>query len=95
MSIHRRAAKRDATEPAIIAALTAAGASVQPLSGEDIPDLLVAHNFNGVPETLLIEVKSKGGKLREGQRKWIAKWPGRVVVCWTVEDALIAIGRLE
>jgi hypothetical protein len=99
MSIHRRAARRDANEAEIIAALRAVGATVQQLSGEDVPDLLVG--FRGVD--YLVEVKMplgpKGGAsdrvLSEGQATWHAAWRGRPpVVVRAVEEALAAIGAV-
>jgi len=43
MSLHRRAAKRDANEGTIVKALEAHGCVVWRLSGKGIPDLLVLH----------------------------------------------------
>jgi Holliday junction resolvase len=101
MSLHRRAARRDANEAEIVAALRAVGATVQQLSGEDVPDLLVG--FRGVD--YLVEVKqapSKGHSaknlhavLSEGQATWHAQWRGRPpVVVRTVGEALAAIGAV-
>lgn len=97
-----RPAHRDAAEPAIINALRAVGASVWPISGKDVPDLLVG--YRGV--TYLLEVKSrltntrKDGhtrksttKVSEGQKAFMDSWkggPARVV--HTPEEALYAIG---
>lgn len=53
MSLHRRAARRDRNEVEIVAALTAAGASVTYLSSPGVPDLLVGYQGR----TLLLEVK--------------------------------------
>lgn len=92
MSIHRTAAKRDSTEPAIRAALEGVGASVYPLSGEDIPDLLVG--FRG--DTYLIEVKARKGKLTDGQRVFADDWRGGAVgTARTVDEALRLIGAIE
>lgn len=41
MSLHRRAAKRDAAEPAIVSALEALGCVVWRVSGKGLPDLIV------------------------------------------------------
>lgn len=41
MSLHRRAAKRDAAEPAIVSALEALGCIVWRVSGKGLPDLIV------------------------------------------------------
>jgi hypothetical protein len=103
MSLHRRAARRDANEAEIIAALRAVGATVQQLSGEDVPDLLVG--FRGVDH--LMEIKRplgpRGGhaegikhvSLTPDQAKWHAAWRGRPpVVVRTVDEALAAIGAV-
>lgn len=85
----RQAAKRDANESAIKAALKAAGASVTPLSAPGVPDLLVG--FRG--ETILMEVKDGRNDLTDDQRDWHGDWKGRKVwIVRTVEEALQAIG---
>ena len=43
MSLHRRAAKRDAAEPDIVSALEALGCVVWRVSGKGLPDLIVFH----------------------------------------------------
>lgn len=97
-----RPAHRDASEPAIIKALRAVGASVWPISGKDVPDLLVG--YKGL--TYLLEVKSnltntkKDGytrktttKVSEGQQAFQDSWSGGTVrVVHTPEEALNAIG---
>lgn len=97
-----RPAHRDASEPAIIKALRAVGASVWPISGKDVPDLLVG--FKG--QTWLLECKSrlsntkKDGytrktttKVSEGQQAFQDSWRGGPVrVVHTPEEALYAIG---
>jgi len=93
MSIHRRAAKRDANEPAIIEALRRAGAVVYPISGKDVPDLLVI--YRGVVD--IIEVKTKTGKLTDGQREYhrMALEAGYYIpVVRNPEEALRAIGAI-
>jgi Holliday junction resolvase len=91
MSIHRRAAKRDANEPEIIAALRAVGASVDSISGKDVPDLIVG--FRGV--NYLIEVKYLSGKLTKGQYEWHENWKGQRAVVWNSEQALQIIGAID
>lgn len=98
-----RPAHRDAAEPAIVNALRAIGATVWPISGKDVPDLLVG--YRGV--TYLLEVKSRieeTGKDRkksylrttktsDGQKAFMESWkggPARVV--HTPEEALYAVG---
>ena len=75
MSLHRRAAKRDDSEREVIDTLEAGGATVQQLSGEDVPDLLVG--LRGV--NFLIEVKTGNAKLKPGQAKWHEGWGGAKV----------------
>lgn len=91
----RRAAKIDANHSAIVQALRAIGASVQPLHtvGSGVPDLLVG--YRGVNR--LLEVKD-GAKppsaraLTPDQREWIAAWRGgQVWVVHSVEQAISAV----
>ena len=92
----RRAAKIDANQPDVIAALRAMGASVQPMHtvGGGVPDLLVG--FRG--QTLLIEVKD-GAKppsartLTEDQVAWHRDWRGGKV--FVITDVTGAIDALQ
>lgn len=95
MSLHRRAAKRDANEREIIEALTAAGCTVQQLSAKGVPDLLVGYidPETGAPTNALMEVKSAGGKLTADEQDWLEWWNGQVFVVYSAEQALEAIGR--
>ena len=87
----RRAARVDANQPEIVAALRKLGFSVQPLHsvGQGCPDLLVG--MRGV--NLLIEVKD-GAKppsaraLTPDQVEWHSAWCGQVCVAKSVEDVL-------
>lgn len=89
MSVRRRAAKRDANEPAIIKALRAVGATVAQVSEKGFPDLVVG--YRGA--THLIEVKMPGKGLTPDQEKWIQEWRGsKVHVVETPLRALAAIG---
>lgn len=96
----RRANRVDANHRAIVKALEAVGATVQPLTaaGGGCPDLLVG--YRGC--TYLLEVKSppgpRGGKSADGQhlnamqRQWVARWTGgQVVVVRTPDEALKTI----
>lgn len=69
MSLHRRAARRDENEREIIDALERCGAQVKQLSGEGVPDLLVAYRHR----TYLLGVKApdgpKGGRSHGRDRK--------------------------
>lgn len=105
----RRAAHRDKSEPAIIKALRAVGATVEQLH---VVDLLVG--FRGL--NFVLEVKSPAelvtgkdlrkdgtnqirrqaaGKLSEGQQAWFATWRGQKAKVETPEEALRAIGAIR
>ncbi len=78
-----RAARTDDNQRAIVAALRAAGASVQLLHtvGRGCPDLLVG--YGGV--NLLVEVKDAGRpasarRLTPDQQRWHRSWAGQVEV---------------
>jgi hypothetical protein len=89
--LHRRAARRDANEAKIVAALRQVGATVERLSIEDVPDLLVG--FRG--ETYLLEVKSGHGDLRPGQIRWLTAWRGgKARPVWSVLEALQFVGAV-
>lgn len=96
--------RRDGNEPAVIAALVAAGAAVQQLDGDGLPDLLVSYRS----ELMLLEVKlplgprgglperrdHEGGRgdLTRAQVKWWASWKGKPpVIVRTPEEAIAAI----
>lgn|GEM_PF-3191106 len=84
-------ARRDATEPLIIATLERVGAVVVPLSAKDLPDLLVGHR--GVWR--LLECKAGRRLMSPGQvaffeRARLNRLP--VSVVRTPEEALAAIG---
>ena len=84
MTIHRRNAKRDANEPAIVQYLEASGATVHRLSSAGVPDLLVGYRG----QTHLVEVKGEGKKLNANQVDFVSGWKGwPVVVIRSVEDA--------
>ena len=87
-SMRTVAARRDANEQAIIEALRAIGAIVQPLSAAGVPDLAVY--FRGWH---MLEVKTAKGKLTELQKEWDEKYgPGAVSIVRNIEDAYKAIG---
>ena len=91
----RRAAKIDANQPEIVAALRKAGATVALLSrvGDGVPDLVVGYRGRN----FLIEVKDlnapkKDRELRDNQAEWHAAWKGQVCKVETAEAALAVIG---
>ncbi len=77
--------RTDTLQAAVIRELEQAGWSVQSLSqvGHGVPDLLVATPEG---ETFLIEVKAPGRDLSERQRRWKARWQGKVVVVRSLEE---------
>ena len=81
--------RRDSNEPGIIAALEAAGATVDqnPIGGGK-PDLDVG--YNGV--NYKIEVKTMTGKLNAKQILWASRWAGQKAVARTPTEALEIIG---
>lgn len=82
----RRAAKRDENEPPIIAALEAAGCSVDQLpGGNGRPDLCVG--IPGCKDNALLEIKMPGERLNSLQKAWHAGWVGRAHVVTSVEQA--------
>ena len=94
-----RAAKVDANQPAIVAALRKAGAFVQPLHrvGDGCPDLLVAY----ASQTAMVEVKD-GSKppserrLTPDQQRWHAGWIGGILAVVTdVEGALRVLATMR
>jgi hypothetical protein len=100
MSLLRRNAKRDDSEPEIVEALQRAGASVQRLSGKDIPDLLIGWRGS----TLLMECKTPQPPPKRKRRKppsdgrtdgqilWAKWWRGsRVHVVTTPQEALAVL----
>lgn len=87
MSIYRRAAKRDANEKAITAALEAAGCTIAHLSGKGVPDLLVLR----AGRLWLAEVKdgkkaASRRKLTPEQERWHARWWEAGILTFTSVD---------
>ncbi len=87
-----RAQRRDANEPAIIAALEAIGATVEPLpGGNGRPDLLVG--WRG--QLWLIEVKLPGERLNSLQKQWHRAWKGKAHIAYNADHALMIVGALH
>jgi Holliday junction resolvase len=95
----RRAAKVDANQEQIVAALRAVGATVQTLAavGKGVPDLLVGYQG----KTLLLEVKDgrrppSERRLTEDQLVWHGAWRGGpLAVVDGVDAALRALGAIK
>lgn len=84
------AARVDANQARIVAALRAAGATVQVLSavGQGCPDLLVGrHGVN-----YLLECKVEHGKLTPDEATWHDLWRGDVAIVRDEDDALRVVG---
>ena len=78
--------RADTNQAAIVLALRQAGYSVQMLHtvGSGCPDIVVGHNGTNY----LFEIKSRGGKLTQGEAIFFEVWRGQVNVIYSVEDAL-------
>lgn len=90
-----RAAKIDANQKEIVAALRKLGASVSSTAtiGKGFPDLIVG--FRGVNYLLEVKTGSKPPserKLTPDQVLFHAKWTGQIVVVKNIDEALKAIG---
>lgn len=91
----RRAARTDANQEAIVAALRSAGASVQLLSavGQGCPDLLVGRGGRNLLMECKDGRKTPGNRpLTKDQVEWAKAWRGQVVI---VLDAAHALRMLE
>lgn len=78
--------RRDAIEPAIVAALEAAGVNVFRISGVGIADLLCYYRGQWLP----MEVKSKGGTLTTAQL--IARLHAPYPIVQSEDEALALFG---
>lgn len=93
----RQAARVDANQSAIVAALRQIGASVQPLHmiGKGCPDLLVG--FRGV--NFILEAKDgrkppSARKLTPDEWKWHDEWRGIVFIVYSPEDAVNVVNDM-
>lgn len=92
--MRRYAAKADANQSSIVAALRAIGARVVATHavGQGFPDLVVTY----AGRTLLIEVKDPTQpkhrhELTPAQKEFHAAWTGEVHIVFTIEQALEAV----
>ena len=90
----RRAARVDANQAEIVAALRKVGCSVLDLSavGGGCPDILVGRRG----KNLLIEVKDgtkppSKRRLTPEEREFLTAWNGNAVICDSIEEALDAV----
>jgi arginine repressor len=92
----RRAARVDDNQAEIVAALRAAGCTVQSLAavGRGCPDLLVGRTRStGTQRNYLLEIKDGAKppsrrKLTPDEQAWHAAWRGQVAVVESVDEAL-------
>ena len=75
----RRAARRDANEPEIIAALTALGAHVEQLSQDGVPDLLISYRRRLYLMEVIGPAKAKRYRATGGLTPAQVKWHRRFV----------------
>jgi Holliday junction resolvase len=90
MSLHRYAAKRDSNEPGLREALGDAGWFTFQISGPDLPDLIACKGGR----MHLVEVKSKDGKVKRGQRAMagvLLLFGIKVIVAHTAEEFFRAV----
>ena len=90
----RYAAASDANQVEIVAALRAAGATVQDLHevGAGCPDLLVG--YRGI--NFLLEVKASARAILTAfEQGWFLEWRGQAAIVRDAESALCAIGAIE
>jgi hypothetical protein len=88
-----RAARVDANQAAIVAALRKIGATVELLHsvGDGVPDLLVGHRC----ENYLIEVKTPKGRKNKRQEAWHRDWRGNSFVVRSVDEALRIVAGFD
>jgi hypothetical protein len=87
----------DRNQHDIVIALRDIGADVAVTSslGNGFADLLVQYNEIGYGKKLiLMEVKSKGGRLTEDERYFYDRFRECMVVVFSVDDALKSIGAI-
>ena len=80
----RQAARTDANQAEVMRALKKVGVSVEYIK---LPFDLVAFNPR-TRETMFVEVKTESGRLTQAQTAFIGRWPGRIVVAYSAEDAV-------
>lgn len=83
----RNAAKVDANQAEIVEALRRCGVSVEYIKKP--LDLLICHRG----ETALMEIKNPDGRdeLTKEQIEFIARWPGKIHIVRSVEQALVEV----
>ena len=80
----RHAARTDANQAEVIKALKRVGVSVEYIK---LPFDLVIFNPRR-QETAFVEVKTEDGRLTKAQDDFISRWPGRIYVVRSADDAI-------
>lgn len=80
----RHAARTDANQAEIVKALKRVGVSVEYIK---LPFDLVIFNPRSM-ETAFVEVKTEEGRLTKQQEEFISRWPGRIYIVRSAEDAV-------
>lgn len=87
----RYKANRDDNHKDVTQALEKIGCTVHDASvvGGSFPDLVVG--YRGL--TMLIEVKTPKGRVKEGQRKWHTEWKGHTCIVRSPMEAVETVMR--
>ena len=83
--------KVDKNQVDVVERLREAGYGVFSIAivGRKYPDLVVGKNNLNI----LVELKSDGGKLNDGQSDFFESWPGHVIVAYSSEEIIEAFER--
>lgn len=80
----RHAARTDSNQAEIVRALKRVGVSVEYIK---LPFDLVIYNPRK-QETAFVEVKTEDGSLTKTQKEFIERWPGKIYVVRSADDAV-------
>lgn len=89
MRISRHIKRRDSNHQQIVTELEQLGFRVLDLHNVGgCPDLLVSGYQGDRAVNVLVEIKSAGQKLSEGQETFFSDWPGPKLLAYKTEDVL-------
>lgn len=85
--------RRDANHGELTEIFESLGCTVLDLSmvGSDCPDVLIG--LCGV--NVLVEIKSKGGKLEPGQERFRRDWRGKTTAAWDRDDCIAIVSEVR
>ena len=100
--MHRYHGKPDSNQHDVMQDLEHAGLPSFSIAdvGHNVPDIIVACPVTDKMReawcwaNLLVELKSPGGQLTEGQRIWHEWWLGPKMTAWSAEDILRYVVRI-